>query len=55
MMVLEEMSYSVSDGDRVRDLLQETQIQTPEGVFWYRGHLTFLGKKPGVLKSSDHI
>lgn len=48
MMVLEEMSYSVNEGDTVRDLLQKTQTQTPEGVFWRRGHLTFVGKKPSV-------
>ena len=49
MMVLEEMSYSVSDGNTVRDLLQKTQVQTPEGVFWFRGHLTFIGRKSGAV------
>ena len=44
-MVLEEMSYSISDGDTVRGLLQKTQHETPEGVFWCRGHLTFVGRK----------
>ena len=45
MMVLEEMSYSVSKGETVRSLLQRAQDETPEGVFWCRGHLTFLGRK----------
>ena len=48
IMVLEEISYSVSDGETVRDLLQETQEQTPEGVFWFQGHLTILGKKSSL-------
>ena len=52
-MVLEEMSYSVANGERVRELLDETQRQTPEGVFWHRGHLVFVGRKPSTLKNSE--
>lgn len=45
MMVLEELSHSVPNGEAVRNLIQKTQEQTPEGVFWFRGHLTFVGRK----------
>ena len=46
MMVTEEMSFSAPEGHRVREMLEKTQKETPEGVFWHRGHLTFMGMKP---------
>lgn len=45
MMVLQEMSHSVRNGEKVRELVQRTQNETPEGVFWMRGHLVHVGRK----------
>lgn len=45
MMVLRELSYSLAEGDRIRNLIQTSQNQTPEGVFWMRGHLVHIGRK----------
>ena len=45
LMVLDEISYSMPNGELLRKLVEETQGQTPTGVSWVRGHLMFVGRK----------
>lgn len=32
LMILEEISYSIADGKTLRNLIEETQTQSPKGV-----------------------
>ena len=45
LMVLEEISFSMPDGETLRSLVKECQEHSPKGVTWLRGHLTFVGRK----------